>query len=318
MTTHSMTDFAFVFPGQGSQSVGMLKAIAEPFPQIQATFAQASQALQLDLWELAQFGPENRLNETVNTQPALLTAGVALWRLWLSQGGPLPRLLAGHSLGEYTALVCAQALSLEEGVKLVAKRGQLMQEAVPTGVGAMAAVLGLDNAILAEVCQTAAQGEVVSAVNFNAIGQTVIAGHAAAVERACTLAKEKGAKKVIPLPVSVPSHCRLMQPAADLLAEHLSQIPLKRPTIPIVHNVDVTRSDHPDDIRQRLVQQLYSPVRWVETIQYFRQDGIQTAMECGPGKVLAGLIKRIEPDLKTYSIEVPADFNAALATISHG
>lgn len=314
--THSNQQLAFVFPGQGSQSMGMLKTIAQAFSLIQETFAQASAALDLDLWELAQQGPEAQLNETVNTQPVLLTAGIALWRLWLAKGGMTPYLMAGHSLGEYTALVASDALSFEDGVKLVALRGRLMQEAVPVGTGAMAAVLGLENTLLQEVCAVAAQGEVVSPVNFNAIGQTVIAGNSAAVERASLLAKEKGAKKVIPLPVSVPSHCALMKPAAEALAAHLAQIEIKRPKITLVHNSDVSLSQHPDDIRQRLVQQLYSPVRWVETIQYFRQDGIQRVVECGPGKVLSGLIKRIESDLKTYQLETPADLEAALVAVN--
>jgi [acyl-carrier-protein] S-malonyltransferase len=296
---------AFVFPGQGSQQVGMLKEIAHRFPIIEDIFAQSGKDLGKDLWELVQNGPESSLNETVNTQPALLTASVALWRVWQSQGGPLPKLLAGHSLGEYSALVCANALSLTDAVKLVALRGKLMQEAVPQGLGAMAAIIGLDDQILKGVCIEAAQGEVVAPANFNTIGQTVIAGYTPAVERAVTLAKNKGAKRAIVLPVSVPSHCDLMKPAALGLAKALTHIHISMPTIPVIHNVDVEMSSHPDDIRERLVQQLYLPVRWVETVQRLAKEGIQNIVECGPGKVLAGLIKRIDPALRTMSIETP-------------
>lgn len=304
---------AFVFPGQGSQSVGMLKEASEKFPLITEIFKQAKQALGKDLWELTQYGPEESLNDTVNTQPALLTAGVALWQVWQSKGVAMPKMLAGHSLGEYTALVCAQALSLEDAVQLVALRGQLMQEAVPQGLGAMAAVIGLENNdILLDVCKEAAQGEVVSPANYNAIGQTVIAGYTPAVERACTLAKAKGAKRVVMLPVSVPSHCDLMKPAALGLAKRLANIKISSPKIPVIHNVDVEISSHPDDIRERLVQQLFMPVRWVETVQRLKSDGIQQVIECGPGKVLTGLIKRIEPELKSTAIESPAELEAAL------
>ncbi|MGD9593010.1 MAG: ACP S-malonyltransferase [Candidatus Berkiella sp.] len=297
---------SFVFPGQGSQQVGMLKAF-EASPIVKETFGTASEAIAKDLWEMAQFGPAQVLNDTVNTQPVLLTASVALWRLWQHESDDVPKLLAGHSLGEYSALVCAKAISLKDAVSLVALRGKLMQEAVPPGQGAMAAVLGMDNAVLAQVCLEAAQGEVVSPVNFNAPGQTVIAGNVAAIERASLLAKGKGAKKVILLPVSVPSHCMLMKGAATLLAKHLENIQIEKPTIPVIHNVDVDISQHPDDIRQRLVEQLYQPVRWVETIERLAQEGVQVAVECGPGKVLCGLIKRICPDMKPMGIETPQE-----------
>lgn len=311
--TKTNSALAFVFPGQGSQQVGMLKDSAAAFLEVQETFKEATQALGKDLWTLAQTGPEKSLNDTVNTQPALLVSGVALWRVWQAKGGALPRLLAGHSLGEYTALVCANAMSLADGVKLVAKRGQFMQEAVPVGQGAMAAILGIeDNKILQEVCDQASLGEIVSPVNFNAIGQTVIAGQVAAVERACALAKTFGAKRALMLPVSVPSHCELMRPAALALAKELEAIKISLPTFPVVHNVDVEVSNHPDDIRERLVQQLYHPVRWVETIQRFAHEGIKIAVECGPGKVLSGLIKRIDPIVTSRAIEAPSELIAAL------
>ncbi len=311
MVEHNKT-LAFVFPGQGSQQIGMLQSVAEDFPLIRKTFATASEVLGKDLWHLSQQGPVEDLNNTVNTQPILLTAGVALWRVWQQKNGAMPTLMAGHSMGEYTALVCANAISFEDGVKLVAERGRLMQEAVPKGQGAMAAVLGLDDQILSAVCKEAAQGEVVAAVNFNAIGQTVIAGNTQAVERASALAKEKGAKRVLMLPVSVPSHCDLMYPAAMLFAKVLAQVAMVSPTFPVIHNVDVNSCSHPDDIRARLVQQLYHPVRWVETIQRFSHEGLQTVIECGPGKVLSGLIKRIAPELKTMGIEMTSELVVAL------
>ena len=303
---------SFIFPGQGSQQIGMLSACAEQFPIVQQTFATASKILGKDLWALTQIGPLEELNNTVNTQPALLAAGVALWRVWQMKGGEQPFLLAGHSLGEYTALVCAEALSLEDAIQLVALRGKYMQEAVPVGNGAMAAVLGLDDALLQKACTEAAQGEVVSCVNFNSLGQTVIAGTTSAVERAGVLAKAFGAKKVIMLPVSVPSHCALMEPAAVALAQQLETIRFTSPKIPIIHNVDVQMCSHPDDIRKKLVDQLCQPVRWVETIQRFMSEGVKTTVECGPGKILTSLVKRIDPSLKAIGIETPSDLEAAL------
>jgi len=300
----------FVFPGQGSQSCGMLSTLVPKLNALTATFQEASAALGKDLWQLAQTS-EADLNLTTNTQPVLLTASVGLWRAWQQQNSPLPSMLAGHSLGEYSALVCANAMTLEEGVKLVALRGKLMQEAVPTGQGAMAAVLGMDNPLLEAVCQEAAAGEIVSPVNFNAIGQTVIAGNKGAVERAALLAKEKGAKKVIMLPVSVPSHCALMKGASQLLARALESVRLTMPEIPVIHNVDVEISQHPDDIRQRLVEQLYRPVRWVETIQRLADEGMTITVECGPGKVLTGLIKRISPTIQVFPVETAAEWDSA-------
>lgn len=298
----------FVFPGQGSQSLGMLNSFAAE-PVILKTFEEASRAVDFDLWQLSQTGPVETINQTVNTQPLLLTASVALWRLWQQHDYSLPAWCAGHSLGEYSALVCAQAFELKDAVKLVALRGKLMQEAVPAGVGAMAAVLGLDNAILNEVCQVASQNEVVAPVNFNAIGQTVIAGNVAAVERASALAKEKGAKKIIPLPVSVPSHCALMKGAAAELGKALEFVRIQSPSIPVIHNVNVNYSSHPDDIRHALVEQLYSPVRWVETIERLAQEGVNVVVECGPGKVLSGLIKRITPSVQAYALESTTEWD---------
>jgi [acyl-carrier-protein] S-malonyltransferase len=284
--------FAFVFPGQGSQSVGMLNAYGDAAP-MRDTLAEASEALGQDLWVMAATGPAEILNQTVNTQPIMLAAGVAVYRLWQARGGPAPALMAGHSLGEYTALVCAGALNFADAIKLVRLRAEAMQSAVPEGVGAMAAVLGLDDDAVRAICAEAAQGEVLEAVNFNSPGQVVIAGNKAAVERGCVLAKEKGAKRALLLPVSVPSHCALMKPAAEKLRAALSAIEVKAPAIAVLHNADVASHAAPDAIRDALARQLYSPVRWVETVQAFAAQGIGLIAECGPGKVLAGLNKRI-------------------------
>ena len=282
--------FAFVFPGQGSQSVGMMVNYGDA---VRATFDEASAALGQDLWAMVDEGPADALNQTVNTQPAMLAAGVAAYRLWLAQGGPVPDLMAGHSLGEYTALVCAGALDFADAVRLVRLRAEAMQSAVPEGVGAMAAVLGLDDDQVRMVCAEAAQGEVLEAVNFNSPGQVVIAGNKAAVDRGCVLAKEKGAKRALPLPVSVPSHCALMKPAAEKLLAALNGIEVKAPAVPVLHNADVAGHADPMAIRDALARQLYSPVRWVETVQAMAGQGVELIAECGPGKVLAGLNKRI-------------------------
>ncbi|MDX1656216.1 MAG: ACP S-malonyltransferase [Candidatus Competibacteraceae bacterium] len=311
--TDRLPHLAFVFPGQGSQSLGMLADMAAAHHEVTATFDQASKVLGFDLWNLVQSGPEAELNRTENTQPALLTAGVALWRVWESRKGPRPAWLAGHSLGEYTALVCAGALDFEAAVALVAERGRLMQEAVPVGAGAMAAVLGLDDQAVGEVCQSAAQGEVVEPVNFNAPGQVVIAGHRQAVERAMAGAKERGASRVLSLPVSVPSHCALMKPAAERLGRRLAEVEIRPPAIPVLHNVDVTSHGKPEAIRQALVAQLYNPVRWVEIIQTLANRGVALGVECGPGKVLAGLNKRIDRKFRTVSLNDAASLEAALA-----
>ncbi len=303
---------AFVFPGQGSQSVGMYADLAAQHPEVQATFAEASAALGYDLWQVVANGPEDELNKTHVTQPAMLAAGVGAWRAFVAKGGKTPAVMAGHSLGEYTALVCAGALDFTDAVQLVADRGRFMQEAVPAGAGAMAAILGLEDAQVIDVCAQAAQGDVVSAVNFNSPGQVVVAGSAAAVQRAVDLAKGAGAKRAVLLPVSVPSHCSLMQPAADRLGERLAAIDVKAPQIPVLNNVDVAPASDPAAIRDALVRQLYSPVRWVETIRRMRADGVDKLVECGPGKVLVGLNKRIEKDMATIAITDAASLAQAL------
>ena len=308
----SDSKFAIVFPGQGSQSVGMLGALAEAFPIVVETFKEASDALGYDLWHLTCNGPAEELNQTAKTQPAMLAAGVAVWRVWQLQGGAAPKLMAGHSLGEYSALVCAGALGFEDAVKLVAERGRFMQEAVPQGTGGMAAILGLDDDKVREVCAEAAKGEVVEAVNFNSPGQVVIAGGKAAVDRACDLAKTAGAKRALPLPVSVPSHCALMKPAAERLSERLAGISLKAPAIPVLHNVNVETADSADAIGQLLAAQLYSPVRWVETVEKMAAEGVGLLLEAGPGKVLAGLTKRIDRNLEGIAVFDPDTLAAAL------
>jgi [acyl-carrier-protein] S-malonyltransferase len=304
---------ALVFPGQGSQSVGMLAELHAEFATVRDTFAEASAALGYDLWALVANGPDTELNETHRTQPALLTASVAVYRVWLEQGGATPAYLAGHSLGEYSALVCAGVLSLSDAVKLVEKRGQYMQLAVPAGTGAMSAIIGLDDALIAKACAEAAQGEVVSPVNFNSPGQVVIAGNKAAVERANELCKAAGAKRALPLPVSVPSHCALMKPAADKLAADLNSISFHTAVIPVVNNVDVVAAADAADIKDALVRQLYSPVRWTESIEFLAAQGVDTVIELGAGKVLSGLIKRINKELNTASVTDVASLKDALA-----
>jgi [acyl-carrier-protein] S-malonyltransferase len=293
----NVSSFGIVFPGQGSQSVGMLSELAASHPIVNQTFSEATEALGYDLWDLVQNGPKEILNQTMKTQPAMLAAGVSVWRVWLDQGGRVPQLMAGHSLGEYTALVCAGALVFADAISLVAERGRFMQEAVPEGMGGMAAVLGLDDDQVKAVCAEAASGHVVEAVNFNSPGQVVIAGHKEAVERACSLAKEAGAKRALPLPVSVPSHCVLMKPAADRLAELLDRIVIAPPRISVIHNANVALATDAASIRKQLAAQLYSPVRWVETVQMMAASGVSSLVEAGPGKVLAGLTKRIERSL---------------------
>ena len=304
---------AFVFPGQGSQSEGMLSALATEFSEVEATFREASEVLGYDLWDIVQNGPADKLNSTDITQPAMLAAGVAVWRVWQAKGGAQPTVLAGHSLGEYTALVCGGSLAFTDAIKLVAERGRLMQEAVPAGTGAMAAVLGLEDDVVRQVCSDAAAGEVLEAVNFNSPGQVVVAGNKAAVERLVDLAKERGAKRALLLPVSVPSHCALMQPAADQLASVLKEVAIQAPTIPVLNNADVASPSDPDAIRDALVRQLYSPVRWVETIQKMNSDGVDRLIECGPGKVLVGLNKRIERKMAAQAMFDPDSLSAALA-----
>ena len=310
-----MSNFAAVFPGQGSQSVGMLSELAEKYEIVSQTFAQASEVLGYDLWQLVQQGPVEELNQTHRTQPALLTASVAIWRVWQQQSERMPSVMAGHSLGEYSALVCAGVIDFAKAVKLVELRGQLMQEAVPAGVGAMSAIIGLDNDTIAKACANAEQGQVVSPVNFNSPGQVVIAGNKEAVERANLLCKEAGAKRALPLPVSVPSHCALMKPAADKLATALESIEFNIPSIPVINNVDVTMETNPETIKAALVRQLYCSVRWSESVEAMAKQGVTTLIEMGPGKVLNGLTKRIEKSLEAASINDSATLAVALATL---
>jgi [acyl-carrier-protein] S-malonyltransferase len=303
---------AMVFPGQGSQSVGMLAELAATFPVVRQTFSEASAVLGYDLWERVQQGPAELLNQTACTQPAMLTAGVATWRCWHSRSELAPALMAGHSLGEYSALVCAGALDFAAAVHLVAKRGAYMQDAVPEGSGAMAAILGLDDDQIIAICERAAAGDVVSAVNFNSPGQVVIAGDAGAVQRAVELARQAGAKRALPLPVSVPSHCALMRPAADRFAQDIASVAIQTPRIPVLHNVDVAAHQNPEAIRDALVRQLYNPVRWVETVRAMHASGTTTVLEMGPGKVLAGLNKRIEKSMAAIPVQNPGDLEQAM------
>lgn len=301
----------FIFPGQGSQAIGMLGELAQHHPQVIETFAQASEVLDYDLWALVQDGPESLLNDTRYTQPAMLAAGVATWRVWQACRTTQPTAMAGHSLGEYTALVCAQALDFRAAIGLVTKRGQYMQEAVAAGHGAMAAILGLDDQAVQTACSEAAQGEVVEAVNFNAPGQVVIAGQIAAVTRAIDIAKRIGAKRAVLLPVSVPSHCALMKPAATLLSAALAHVSIAEPIVPVFNNCDAKAYTDVASIRDGLTRQLYSPVRWVESIKALEQKEIRYLVEAGPGKVLTGLVKRIAPHIPVYPI-----FNEASLAIA--
>ncbi|MTI64758.1 ACP S-malonyltransferase [Methylophaga sp.] len=309
---------AFVFPGQGSQSVGMLADLAAEFSIVGDTFEQASAALGYDLWQLVAAGPEEQLNQTDRTQPAMLTAGVAVWRVWQSVSEIKPAYFAGHSLGEYTALVAADALDFADAVKLVEKRGQFMQQAVPVGEGAMAAILGLDDDIVRDLCAEASAQGVVEAVNFNSPGQVVIAGSTAAVKRAIELATEKGAKRALQLPVSVPSHCELMKPAAEQLAAELDKIDVRMPSTPVIHNASVTAASDTNELKQLLAAQLYSPVRWVETIQWFATQGVDTVVESGPGKVLAGLNKRIDKSQMALPLFDPATLEKLQQALGEG
>ncbi|MFD1807015.1 ACP S-malonyltransferase [Pasteurella oralis] len=298
-----MKKFAMVFPGQGSQAVGMLAELAEQYPVVQQTFQQASEVLGYDLWQLVQKGPAEELNKTWQTQPALLVASVAIYRVWQQQYPNLkPELMAGHSLGEYSALVCADVIDFQDAIKLVELRGKLMQQAVPEGTGAMYAIIGLDNASIIKACAESEQGEVVSAVNFNSPGQVVIAGAKAAVERAAVACKEAGAKRALPLAVSVPSHCALMKPAADQLAVSLDNIAIKTPTTSVINNVDVATETESSAIRSALVRQLYSPVRWTESVEKMAEQGIEVLIEIGPNKVLTGLTSRIVKELVAQAV----------------
>jgi len=303
---------ALVFPGQGSQSIGMLAELSEMHPSVKATFQEASDGADIDLWALSQAGPEVMLNRTEYTQPALLAAGVAVWRLWESEGGAKPVVLAGHSLGEYTALVAAGALSLREGAHLVRIRGQLMQEAAPEGVGAMAAVLGADDALVEAVCVEASGSQVVVPANYNSPGQIVIGGDAAAVDRALVLLQERGVRKTVKLAVSVPSHTPLMREAANRLAETMAGLDWRMPSLPVIQNVDAKVHDSVDAIRDALVRQLYLPVQWTGCVQALAARGVGRVGECGPGKVLTGLVKRIDKSLDARALGTPAEFAGAI------
>lgn len=308
-----MSKFAMVFPGQGSQTVGMLADLATQFPIVEQTFAEASDALGYDLWKLVQEGPAEELNKTWQTQPALLAASVAIYRVWQQQNGAQPAMMAGHSLGEYSALVCAGVLDFKQAIRLVELRGKLMQEAVPAGTGAMSAIIGLDNDAIAKACEESAQGEVVSPVNFNSPGQVVIAGNKDAVERAGAACKAAGAKRALPLPVSVPSHCALMKPAAEKLAVALQEVTFNAPQFAVINNVDVKAETFPEAIRDALVRQLYSPVRWSESVEFMAGEGVEHLLEVGPGKVLTGLTKRIVDTMTAAAINDAASVSAALA-----
>lgn len=309
-------NLAFVFPGQGSQKIGMLADLAATYPVVQSTFAEASDVLGYDLWDLVQNGSQDDINMTERTQPLLLAASVAVWRVWSEQNNAVkPALVAGHSLGEWSALVCAGVVEFKAAIKIVQLRGKYMQEAVPAGQGGMAAIIGLADDLILKACEDAAQGEVVTAVNFNSPGQVVIAGTAAAVERASALCKEAGAKRALPLPVSAPFHTSLMKPAADRLAELINTTAFNAPQIPVVHNVTAQTESDPLKIRELMIEQIYSPVRWVECVNTMVEKDIQVTVECGPGKVLSGLNKRINGDLTTLSIEKTEEIVTVLAAL---
>jgi [acyl-carrier-protein] S-malonyltransferase len=312
---NKLANLSFVFPGQGSQSLGMLSELAASHPEVQETFEAASEVLGEDLWKIAQEGPAELQNQTINTQPLMLASGVATWRIWSNLTAIRPSWMAGHSLGEYSALVCANSIGFEDAVKIVSERARFMQEAVPDGVGAMAAVLGLENHLVVAACKEAAEGEVVSAVNFNAPGQVVIAGNAAAVARAIDTAKEQGARKAILLPVSVPSHCSLMEPAAERLDELLHEIEIKTPEIAVLHNADVNCHEAPEVIRNALKSQLFNPVRWTESVRFMHDQGVTSFVECGPGKVLSGMNKRIVKGVTVLPLNNEATLNKTLEAL---
>ena len=304
--------FSIIFPGQGSQSIGMMGALAEQHSLVEELFVEASDVLGVDLWKMTQEGPLESLSQTEHTQPALLTAGVAAWRVWQALGGQNPTIMAGHSLGEYTALVSAGALSFADGVALVRDRGRYMQAAVPAGEGAMAAIIGLEDQQVIEVCAATAEGDVLQAVNFNAPGQVVIAGSAAAIQRATVTMKEAGAKRALPLPVSIPAHSSLMTPASERLAQRIADITISMPDIPVLHNCNVQVASSSEEIAANLVTQLDSPVRWVESVQAMHGQGVERFIESGPGKVLGGMVKRIVKGVEVGCIDTPDALNALL------
>ena len=310
-----MTNLAFVFPGQGSQKIGMLADLAEHNPIIQKTFTEASDVLGYDMWHLIQQGAQEDINLTQRTQPILLTCSVAIWRLWNEKNGALPSQMAGHSLGEWSALVCANVIDFADGLRIVEARGKYMQQAVPVGQGAMAAIIGLEDQAILDACFEASSLGVVDAVNFNAPGQVVIAGSNDAVERAMEMCKSAGAKRALPLPVSAPFHTSLMKPAADNLAEMVNAVTFRAPEVPIMHNVHANNENDPQVIKKLMLEQIYSPVRWVDCVKQLKNNGASTLIECGPGKVLSGLSKRIDRELIALATESAADFDAVLTTI---
>jgi [acyl-carrier-protein] S-malonyltransferase len=310
-----MTNLAFVFPGQGSQKIGMLADLAEHNPIIEKTFSEASEVLGYDMWHLIQKGAQEDINLTQRTQPILLTCSVAIWRLWNEKKGPMPSQMAGHSLGEWSALVCANVIDFADGLKIVEARGKYMQQAVPVGEGAMAAIIGLEDQAILDACTEASSLGVVDAVNFNAPGQVVIAGSNDAVEHAMEICKSAGAKRALPLPVSAPFHTSLMKPAADNLAEMVNAVTFRAPEVPIMHNVHANNENDPQVIKMLMLEQIYSPVRWVDCVKQLKKSGASTLIECGPGKVLSGLSRRIDRELIALATESAADFDAVLTTI---
>ena len=310
-----MTNLAFVFPGQGSQKIGMLAELAEQNPIIEKTFSEASEVLGYDMWDLIQQGAQEDINLTQRTQPILLTCSVAIWRLWNEKLGATPSQMAGHSLGEWSALVCANVIDFADGLRIVEARGKYMQQAVPVGQGAMAAIIGLDDQEILNACAEAGDLGVVDAVNFNAPGQVVIAGSNDAVERAMEICKAAGAKRALPLPVSAPFHTSLMKPAADNLAEMVNAVSFRAPEVPIMHNVHARNEQDPEAIKALMLEQIYSPVKWVDCVKQLKEGGVSTLVECGPGKVLSGLVKRIDRDLISVATETVADFDGALTII---
>jgi [acyl-carrier-protein] S-malonyltransferase len=310
-----MNNIGFIFPGQGSQKLGMLAELAANFSVVEETFAQASTILDQDLWQVSQTDQNEQLNQTDITQPVLLAASVALWRVWQDQQGSQPSILAGHSLGEYSALVCSGVLAFSDAIQLVHQRGLYMQTAVSAGTGKMAAIVGLDDDKIAGLCEQATQGQVVSAANFNSPGQTVIAGDVDAVERAIVLCKEAGAKRALALNVSVPSHCSLMKPAAEQLKVELDRVQFNSPQIPVVQNVNAQTSEDPNLIKENLIKQLYVPVLWIDSVKYMRANGVEKLLECGPGNVLSGLIRRIDPQVSCFGSDNPASLENAIAEL---
>jgi len=310
-----MNNVGFIFPGQGSQRLGMLAELAANFSVVEETFAQASTILDQDLWQVSQTDQNEQLNQTDITQPVLLATSVALWRVWQDQQGSQPSILAGHSLGEYSALVCSGVLAFSDAIQLVHQRGLYMQTAVSAGTGKMAAIVGLDDDKIAGLCEQATQGQVVSAANFNSPGQTVIAGDVDAVERAIVLCKEAGAKRALALNVSVPSHCSLMKPAAEQLKSELDRVQFNSPQIPVVQNVNAQTSEDPNLIKENLIKQLYVPVLWIDSVKYMRANGVEKLLECGPGNVLSGLIRRIDPQVSCFASDNPASLENAIAEL---